>query len=171
MVLNSNLEQRRRASNEYQDRLKRERASKGVPSHKQNVYQPGDFVLFDKGAKVHPKMSHRYMGPFRVKHQYKNDVDCQHLVTGQIVRVDVQDVKLYPGNEEQAYRMALRDHDQHEIESVLYYTGDREKRFTMVFTICFRDEDVRYVPYSQDHFDSVPYEEFCTRSTLSISPY
>ena len=59
-VLNSNLEQLRRASKEYQDKLKRDCASKGVPAHKQNVYQPGDFVLFDKGAKVHPKMSHRY---------------------------------------------------------------------------------------------------------------
>ena len=86
-----------------------------------------------------------------------NDIDCQHLVTGQIARVDVQDVKLYLGDEEQAYRMALRDHDQHEIESILYYTGDREKRSTMVFTIRFRDGDVRDVPYNQDLFDSVPY--------------
>ena len=59
--------------------------------------------------------------------------------------------------------MALRDHDQHEIESILHYTGDRERRSTMVFTIRFRDGDVREVPYSQDLFDSIPYEEFCTK--------
>ena len=81
----------------YQDQLKRERAAKGVEPDKQNIYQAGDLVLFDKGAKVFPKMSHRYAGPYKVKAQYKNDVDCQHLVTGQVVRVDVQDLKLYPG--------------------------------------------------------------------------
>ena len=127
----------------------------------QNLFQPGDLVLFDKGAKVHPKMSHRYMGPFRVKHQYKNDIDCQHLVTGQIVRVDVRDVKLYPGDEETGYKMALRDHDQHNVESILFYKGDRQKRSSMTFTIKFQDGDIKEVPYSQDLFDSIPYEEFC----------
>ena len=108
-------------------------------------------------------MSHCYAGPYKVKAQYKNDVDCQHLVTGQVVRVDVQDLKLFPGTEETGYKLALRDHDQLEIDSILHYTGDRERRSTMVFTIRFRDGDIRKVPYSQDLFDSIPYEEFCTR--------
>ena len=161
--LNSNLEALQKSSKAYQDNLKKERAARGVLPDEQNLYQPGDLILFDKGAKVHPKMSHRYAGPCKVKVQYKNDIDCQHLVTGQVVRVDVQDVKLYPGNEETAYQMALRDHDQHEIDSILFYHGDRERRSTMIFTIRFKDGDVREVPYSQDLFDSIPYEEFCTK--------
>ena len=161
--LNANLETLHKASKSYQDNLKRERAAKGVRPDEQNVYQSGDLILFDKGAKVHPKMSHRYAGPFKVKSQYKNDIDCQHLVTGQVVRVDVQDVKLYPGTEETGYQMALRDHDQHEIDTILHYTGDRERRSSMVFTIRFKDGDVREVPYSQDLFDSIPYEEFCAQ--------
>ena len=161
--LNANLENLRKASKAYQTQLKGERASKGVPADKQNMYQPGDLVLFDKGAKVHPKMTHRYLGPFKVIKQYKNDVDCQHLVTHQIVKVDVQDLKLYPGDEEMGFKMALRDHDQHEIDTILYYKGDRERRSSLTFTIRYRDGDVREVPYSQDLFDSVQYEEFCTR--------
>ena len=61
------------------------------------------------------------------------------------------------------YKMALRDHDQHEIDSILYYTGDRERRSNTVFTIRFKDGDVRKDPCSQDLFDSIPYEEFCTK--------
>ena len=81
--LNSNLEALHRSSKMYQDKLKRERAAKGVEPEMQNLYQPGDLDLYDKGANVVPKMSHRYAGPYKVKAQYKNDVDCQHLVTGQ----------------------------------------------------------------------------------------
>ena len=162
-ALNDQLAQLREASKAYQQKLATERAGTGVHPDRQNRYQPGDFVLFDKGAKVHPKMSHRYMGPFSVKSQYKNDVDCQHLATGQVVRVSVSDVKLFPGDSDAAYKMALRDQDQHVIDEILYYRGDREVRSTMVFTVRFQDGDVREVPYSKDIFDSVPYAEFCSR--------
>ena len=107
-------------------------------------------------------MSHRYMGPFTVKHQDKNDVDCQHLATGQMVRVSVSDVKLFPGDRDTAYKMALRDHEQHVIDKILYYKGDRDVRSTMTFTVRFQDGDVREVPYSKDLFDSIPYAEFCS---------
>ena len=59
--------------------------------------------------------------------------------------------------------MALRDHDQHKTEFTLHYTGDRESRATMIFTNRFRDGDVREVPYWQDLYDSIPYEEFSTK--------
>ena len=58
--LNTNLDALQKSSKSYQDNLKKERASKGVLPDEQNLYQPGDLFLFDKGAKVHPKMSHRY---------------------------------------------------------------------------------------------------------------
>ena len=161
-ALNDQLAKLREASKAYQQKLANERASEGVHPDRQNRYQPGDFVLFDKGAKVHPKMSHRYMGPFTVKHQYKNDVDCQHLATGQMVRVSVSDVKLFPGDRDTAYKMALRDHEQHVIDKILYYKGDRDVRSTMTFTVRFQDGDVREVPYSKDLFDSIPYAEFCS---------
>ena len=160
--LNDNLALLQRSSREYQDKLKAKRFSKGISPQRQNQYQPGDFVLFDKGAKVYPKMSHRYLGPFQVISQYKNDIDCKHLVTGVVTKVDVRDVKLYPGDREQAYKMAMRDHDQHEIDTILYYTGDRERRSTMLFTVRFKDGDIRELPYSQDLFDSIAYEEFCS---------
>ena len=161
-ALNEQLEGLRAASKTYQQQLASERAGEGVHPDKQNRYQPGDFILFDKGAKVHPKMSHRYMGPFVVKTQYKNDIDCQHLATGQVVRVSVTDVKLFPGDRETAYSMALRDQDQHVIDKILYYRGDRESRSTLIFTVRFQDGDVREVPYSKDLFDSVPYADFCS---------
>ena len=160
---NDNLRELRAASHAYQQRLVQERASQGIPADKQNRYQPGDLVLFDKGAKVHPKMSHRYMGPFKVISQYKNDIDCRHLVTGQVVKVDVREVKLFAGDHDTAYNMACRDHEQHVIDTILYYRGDRDTRTSLVFTVKFQDGDVRDIPFSKDIFDSIPYADFCSR--------
>jgi hypothetical protein len=163
LALDEHLSELRRRSNVYQVKLVAERAVHGTPADKQNLYQPGDFILFDKGAKVHPKMSHRYYGPYEVKSQIKNDITAQHLVTHQVMPFDVRDVKLYPGSRERAFAMAMRDHDQHLIDTIVSYTGDRELRSSMIFTIRYMDGDIREVPFSQDLFDSQPYEDFCKR--------
>jgi len=88
-------------------------------------------VLFDNGPKVHPKMFHRYSGPFVVKHQYRNDVTCQQMATGELRTFDIGDLKLYGGEEAAAFDMARRDQDQHVIDKIISYTGDRLVRTTL----------------------------------------
>ena len=87
--LNADLLELTDKSKEVQNSLVLDRADAGVPAVKQNLYQKGDFVLFDQGSKVHPKMAHRYTGPFEVKKQSKNDVHCQHMATGEVITYDV----------------------------------------------------------------------------------
>jgi hypothetical protein len=159
--LNANLVELEAKSKDIQDKLVSTRKAEGVLAEKQNIYQAGDFVLFDTGPKVHPKMAHRYLGPYEVKGQRANDVSVQHMATGEVHKYDVNDLKLYAGDREEAYDMARRDKDQHVIDKVLYCTGDRLKRTTLMFTVRFAAGDTVKVPYSKDLFDSIPYEEFC----------
>ena len=159
--LNANLVQLNEASKQIQHKLISTRKSAGVLPEDQNMYQPGDYVEFDAGAKVVPKMSFRYKGPYCVQRQVANDVTCRHMATGEVKKLDVSDLRLYSGDKEQAEAMARRDHDQHIIDKVLYCTGNPLLRTSLVFRVVFLDGDVVELPYSKDLFDSVPYEEFC----------
>lgn len=159
--LDADLKSMQDKSRIYQDSLIAGRRDKGVPPDQHNRYQPGDFVLFDKGSKVTPKMAHRYLGPYSVKNHVDNDVTVQHMATGEIKKFDVQDLKIYGGTLEQAEAMARRDSDQHVIKEITDFQGDPEVRTTLSFTVTFMDGDVREVPYSTDLFESIPYEDFC----------
>ena len=159
--LNADLLQLYKRSKKIQDELIKTRKDAGVLLHEHNQFQEGDFVLLDKGSKVHPKMNHRYPGPYEVKGQRANDVTCQHMATGVVSKFDVTDLTLYSGTREQAFDMACRDEDQHVIDKVLSYRGDRMKRSTLTFQVRFKDGSVHDLPYSRDLYDSTPYEEFC----------
>jgi hypothetical protein len=163
LALDTHLTELRRRSSVFQAQLVAERAIVGPSLDKQNLYQPGDFILFDKGAKVHPKMSHRYFGPYEVITQYKNDITARHMVTHQVVTVSVSDVKIYSGSKDRAFKMAMRDNDQHLVDTIISYTGNRELRTSMTFTVRYTDGDIREVGYHQDLFDCQPYEDFCRR--------
>jgi hypothetical protein len=159
--LNADLLDLYNKSKKIQDELVRTRKDAGVLPEEHNQYQPGDFVLFDKGAKVHPKMNHRYPGPYEVKGQLANDVTCQQMATGEVCKFDVTDLKLYSGTREQAFDMACRDQDQHVIDTIMSYRGDRHTRTTLTFKVKFKDGSVHELPYSRDLYDSIPYAEFC----------
>ena len=160
-ILNSALKKINKRSSEYQAKLIKSRVKTGALPEKHNRYQPGDMVLYYKGPKAHPKMTHLYAGPFKVKRHVKNDVSCQHMATGETKLFDVQDLKIFPGSEEEAYAAARRDQDQHVIKRIVTHRGDILKRSTLVFTTEFEDGDIRELPYSTDLFNSIPYEEYC----------
>ena len=159
--LNADLVMLHKQSKEIQDRLIKDRKEKGVLPEDHNRYQEGDFVLFDKGPKVFPKMDHRYLGPYIVKKHVANDVTCQHMATGEVKTFDVLDLKIYVGEHEDAFNMACRDRDQHVIDKIIYHTGDPMTRTTLMFKVKFLDGEVKEVPYSKDLFDSIPYEAYC----------
>jgi hypothetical protein len=159
--LNADLVKIQKDSKLIQDKLVSTRKATGVLPEAHNIFQAGDFVLYDKGAKVSPKMSHRYSGPFTVIGQKANDVTCRHMASGEVKTYDVLDLKLYAGTQTDATGMARRDQDQHVIKRIIAWTGDRLTRTTLVFTILFLDGETHEVPYSKDLFDSIPYEEFC----------
>ena len=58
------------------------------------------------------KLASPYTGPFEVIQQTKNDVECRHLVMGNIRVLHITRLKLFVGTREEAYKAALLDADQ-----------------------------------------------------------
>ena len=147
--LNDNLRTIREASVRYVVELIRER-SKGQDPRLFNSYQPGDWVVYDKGPKCHPKMASRLRGPFEVVQQIKNDVQVRNIVTGAIVEFSVSDLEPFFGTRDTALDAARRDHDQHEVDQVLSYRGNHDERSNLQFTLKFADGDVIELTYTPD---------------------
>ena len=137
----------------------------------QNQYQPGDLVLFQRitSAPLPSKLTLRFAGPFEVISQHKNDVQCRHLCVKTVHTFHVERLKLFTGGREKAERVALLDHDQYQVDRILYYRGNPLIRTTMEFFIRYGDGDERWVTWSKDLFDTVQYEEYC-RATPPLFP-
>ena len=130
----------------------------------QNLYQKGDLVLWEMPDNRH-KVSKLYgpnKGPYEVLSQVKNDVEVRHLATHLIRKFFVGELRLFYGKLEVAKAIAFADCDQHVVETILAYKGDPFKRTTMQFLVRFADEDLEWLPYSKDLFDTEAYGLFCS---------
>jgi hypothetical protein len=159
--LDADLKHIRAVSGKFQAELISQRLA-ATPEDTQNVFQPGDLVLFQLNPdnSLSTKLSSPFLGPYRVIQQRKNDVECKHLVMGTIKWFHVTRVKMFHGSEDDGYRAALLDADQHVIRQILRWKGDPMKRTTMEFKVEFADGDIIWVPYSKDLDDSIPYGDF-----------
>jgi hypothetical protein len=144
----------------YQKALADDRTKSEIP---QNMYQRGDYVLFKHPTDrpLPSKLSTAYAGPFEVVGQTKNDVECRHLITHAIKTFYVENLKLFYGTDEEAYKLAMLDSDQYEVDCFVAYRGDPMKRTTMEFLVRFRDSSEHWLPWSEDLFTTVQYEDFC----------
>ena len=106
------------------------------------------------------KLTSPYTGPYEVIQQLKNDVECRHLVMGNIKVLHVTRLKLFVGTREEAYKAALLDADQFVIRRIRYWRGNPEKRSEMFFLVEFDDGDKVLLPYSKDLSSSAQFEEF-----------
>lgn len=161
-LLDENLRALWEASRKFQLQLVAERGGNTDPAL-QNQYQPGDLVHFQRAvnAPLPSKLTLHFAGPYEVISQHKNDVQCRHLCVKTVHTFHVERLKMFFGPREEAERVALLDHDQYQVETILYYRGNPAIRTTMEFYIRFGDGDERWVTWSKDLFDSVPYEDFC----------
>ena len=153
---------------EYQSKLVVKRCGTNVT---QNLYQPGDFVLFHHPSDkpIPDKLVGNYAGPYEVLSQSKNDVQCRHCALGKVVTFYVGDLKLFCGSHEDAKHMAMTDADQYEIDRFLAYRGDPMVRTTMQFLVRFADTSEHWIGWSEDLFATVQYEYFC-RSQKPLYP-
>ena len=149
--LDNNLKNLRAASKQFQDELVLERISK-TPVETQNVFQPVDFVLFERDKDV-PRPN-----KLSVVSQSKNDVQCRNLVYDNINPLHVTRLKPFIGSREEAYELAKKDTDQFEVDCILAYRGDPETRTSMEFLVRFMDGDQTWLPYSQDIFQMQQFE-------------
>jgi hypothetical protein len=160
--LNYNLSLLREISSDYQKGLIKERTDV-TPAVEQNKYQKGDFVLFDKGPKPHPKLAPRYAGPYQVIKQVKNDVEVRHVIMGNVATFSVEDLIVFSGDIKSAKDAALRDHSQYEVNTIIRHRGNPLFRSSMEFYTKFADGDERWMRYSNDLFDSIPYAEYVSK--------
>ena len=148
---------------EYSLKFQAELVKKRVdPQVKQNFYQKGDFVLFayPDDKPLPSKLNGKYAGPYEVISHTKNEVSCRHCATGKVSEFYVGDLKLFFGSREDAVRMAMIDADQFKVDIILAYSGDPMLRTSMEFLIRFADKSEVWVPWSDDLFETVQYEEF-----------
>jgi hypothetical protein len=159
--LDKDLRTIREASTKFQANLIAERLAV-TPEERQNVFQSGDLVLFQLNPENHlpTKLSSPFLGPYRVLQQRTNNVECKHLVMGNIRWFHITRLKLFHGTEEEGFKAALLDADQHVVRKILRWKGDPMKRTTMSFKVEFEDNDVLWLPYSKDLDDSVQYGTF-----------
>ena len=125
-ALDKDLRLIRELSQKYQDTLVAHRL-KDADRQKQNIYQPGDFVL------PHNKIGPPYTGPWKVDNQNGNDVTCRHVVEDTVHTFQVRHVKISAGTYEQAFEAALLDRNQYRVRSIHDYRGDPDSRTTMEF--------------------------------------
>ena len=159
--LNEDLNYLRTKSKQFQDNLVSKRTESNDPEH-QNVYQPGDFVLYKPRQAIKPsRFTPKFEGPYEVIAQKKNDVDARHVNLGITKSFYVEDLKIFHGTRDDAQKAALHDQDQYEVDVFLAYRGDPHTRTSMQFLVRFKDQTEVWLPWSDDLFNTVQYEDFC----------
>jgi len=161
--LNTDLSTIRQISRRHQEDLVRERTALNPPLTDQNLFQPGDLILYryPVGKSKPTKLSSPYLGPYKVIQHVKNDVEARHLSMGTIRTFHVSEVQLFAGSEDEARTLSQTDADQHQIQQFTAYIGDPSTRSTCEFEVVFADGSVLWLPWSKDLFDTVYYEDFC----------
>ena len=131
----------------------------------QNKYQAGDFVLFElpKDRPRETKLTYKFEGPYKVIEQRHNDVECKHMNTGVVKKFHVDSLKIFHGDEATARQAARLDFDQHVIKKIVNYRGDPDRRTTMEFEVLFEDGTKKWLTYTMDLFDSIPFEDYCNQ--------
>ena len=169
-LLDDNLRIIRDISGKYQTKIVEER-TKSTPQETQNMFQPGDFVLFQRNPDqlLPSKLSPKFSGPYEVIQQVKNDIECRHLVQGGTKVLHVSRVKLFHGDKEQAYKLAKIDMDQFTITDIIAYKGDPNQRMSMQFYILYEDGDKMWVRWSRELFSTIQYEEYI-RKHAELTP-
>jgi hypothetical protein len=167
-LLDDNLKYLTEKSLEFQRQLIETRTHKNT-LQPQNLYQPGDFILFQSDRPAGSKLSPQYLGPYVVIQQVKNDVTARHLSSGVVSVLHVERLKRYVGTEEQAKEAANIDYDQYEVDRIIGYTGDTSRRTEMKFEILFKAGDSIWKTYCRDIYDTTYFEDFC-RSRPELLP-
>jgi hypothetical protein len=160
--LDADLKILRDLSKQHQDTLVIRRGANPDLS-RQNTYQPGDLVLWQLNPdEPRPtKLSPKYVGPYSVIQQHKNDVTAKHIILGHIKYFHVTRLKIFHGTLEEAKAVAMLDCNQYLIDKILAYAGDPLLRSSVDFHVRFADGTLLWLPYSNDISTTTAFEDFC----------
>jgi hypothetical protein len=169
-LLDKNLKTLYIISKKHQDQIAAER-KKHSSLELQNTYQPGDFVLWqrDPNIPLPTKLSPKFVGPYEVISQSRNDVTCRHVGLGHIKVFHVSRLKIFHGGAEEAKKVAMIDNNQFVINEFKAYRGDPKIRTSIEFEVLFEDGSLVWLPWSKDIFETIQYESYC-RSRPELYP-
>jgi hypothetical protein len=102
----------------------------------------------------------QYLGPYEILAVNSADIQCKHLVTGAIGVYHMDKLKPCFSTREEAYKAAMVDFNQFEVDKILSFKGDPEMRSSMEFKVQFADGSVSSLPYSKDLSDTVQFEKY-----------
>ena len=132
-------------------------------------YMVGDLVLLDRLEHdcdfLPEKLAPRYLGPYEVLQQDKNDLYVKHMVMRTNHSYHVTRFKPFVGTRDAAFELAKIDKNQVSIVSINYFTGNPFLRTSLVFNITFDDGTIDR-PYDLDLFDTEPFERFVERDPV-----
>ena len=164
-ALAENLTNVRLASAKYQSALKKERESRSDPSAEIR-FANGDYVFYIIADKLQRgnKLNSLKKGPYMVlKHpDGSNVVTVRNLVSGAIHEFNQKDLDVFSGSLDDAKRLAQLDNDEHEIDCIVGYCGEPEKRSSLEFFVLFKDGDKLWFDYSADLALTAAFEKFCS---------
>jgi hypothetical protein len=160
--LNENIAHLYELSKAHQQTLV-EKRTKQTPPEEQNMYQEGDLVLWQQNPDepLPTKLSPKFVGPFEVISQYKNDVSCRHINLGYVKDFHVSRLKIFHGTRDDAKKVALIDGDQYEVKRISGYRGDPDQRTTLDFRVEYQDGSIVWVRYCKDIDNTLAFQEFC----------
>ena len=159
--LNEDLLLLRGKSHDYQESLIRLKTVNN-PVDNQPLYQPGDYVLFDKSMDNHRdfKLQPKYLGPYVVLKHTKNDVQCRHIIQDSVLILPADQLRIFVGDEDAAYKAALSDFNQYVVVSILGYSGDPQKRSKMDFIVQYASGHELFLPFCKDIDELIVFESF-----------
>jgi len=167
--LNGDIQQLVEKSKEFQNALALEKLKNNpvVPPK----YQEGDYILYDKhrGGLRDEKLTPKYFGPYIVLKQNKNDIECKHIVSDVVTTLPAENVKVFIGDYEAAYKAALSDYNQYEVEAILGYSGDTIMRSKMDILVRYASGVTLFVPFNKDIDNLTVFESYC-RSHSDMLP-
>ena len=132
--LDGKLRKLREVASEFnqasQDKRINKQSKAGSDPDSQNHYQPGSYVLYDKysGGFKPTKMTPKFVGPYEVLSRHKTDYECKHVAMGNIEFLHMDRLKPFFGSKQDAWDMAMLDHDQHAVDRIVAHRGNPLQR-------------------------------------------
>jgi hypothetical protein len=165
--LDQDLQTIRERSLELQNIIVEERKSKDKPpAH----YEIGDFVLWNPREKqsdfAPSKLGPNWFGPYEVISQYKNDVTMKHMCIHTVEVQHISRLKPWFGSREEAIEYAKLDHNQFDIRSINYFTGNPHLRSSMMFNVTYSYNNTtedNMIQYGPDLDKSQQFGEYINR--------
>jgi hypothetical protein len=142
----------REISSKYQIDLRNKRITE---SELQNKYQPGDLILFNPKENPYAlresKMSPKFLGPYQVISQHRNDITCKHVTLN--TRHVLHSSRVHPffGTYDDAKRISMVDREEFLVEEILAHRGNDKRKTSLEFLVKWQgysDENNSWEPWN-----------------------